>query len=57
MVITIDDQYLVSASEDGCLFIWKISEQEGRVLKRDREICYAEEILITRSDLEEKVKT
>ncbi|KAK3567777.1 hypothetical protein QTP86_026459 [Hemibagrus guttatus] len=54
MVITFDDQYLLSASEDGCLFIWKISEQEGRGLKRDKEMSYAEEILITRSDLEEK---
>ncbi|MCI4377754.1 hypothetical protein PGIGA_G00207350 [Pangasianodon gigas] len=54
MVITFDDQYLLSASEDGCLFIWKITEQEGRGLKRDKEMSYAEEILITKSDLEEK---
>lgn len=55
MVITFDDQYLLSASEDGCLFIWKIVEQEGRALKRDKEMSYAEEILITKTDLEEKV--
>ncbi|KAM9501173.1 cilia- and flagella-associated protein 57 [Clarias gariepinus] len=54
MVITYDDQYLLSASEDGCLFIWKITEQEGHRLKRDKEMIYAEEILITKSDLEEK---
>ncbi|KAK2860815.1 hypothetical protein Q7C36_004981 [Tachysurus vachellii] len=54
MVITFDDQFLLSASEDGCIFIFKITEQEGRGLKRDKAISYAEEILITRSDLEEK---
>lgn len=55
MVITFDDQYLLSVSEDGCLIIWKLIDKEGRGLKREREICYAEEILITKSDLEEKV--
>uniref|UniRef100_A0A8C8F0J8 EML-like second beta-propeller domain-containing protein n=1 Tax=Oncorhynchus tshawytscha TaxID=74940 RepID=A0A8C8F0J8_ONCTS len=54
MVITFDDQYLLTVSEDGCLLIWKIIDKEGRGLKRDKEITYAEEILITKSDLEEK---
>ena len=54
MRITFDDQYLVTVSEDASLFIHKISDKEGRG-KRDRDVPYAEEILITRSDLEEKV--
>ncbi|XP_060782965.1 cilia- and flagella-associated protein 57 [Neoarius graeffei] len=54
MVITFDDQYLLSTSEDGCLFIWKIIEHEGRGLKGDKEMSYAEEVLITKTDLEEK---
>uniref|UniRef100_A0A4W5P762 Cilia and flagella associated protein 57 n=1 Tax=Hucho hucho TaxID=62062 RepID=A0A4W5P762_9TELE len=54
MVFTFDDQYLLTVSEDGCLLIWKIIDKEGRGLKRDKEITYAEEILITKSDLEEK---
>ncbi|XP_046708698.1 cilia- and flagella-associated protein 57 isoform X1 [Silurus meridionalis] len=54
LAITFDEQYLLSASEDGCLFIWRITEQEGRGLKRDKETSFAEEILITKSDLEEK---
>jgi CII-binding regulator of phage lambda lysogenization HflD len=33
---------------------WKIFEKEGRAPKRDKETAYAEEILITKSDLEEK---
>jgi hypothetical protein len=55
MVITFDDQYLLTVSEDCCLLIWKIIDKEGRGLKRDKDITYAEEILITKSDLEEKV--
>ncbi|XP_042164207.1 cilia- and flagella-associated protein 57 [Oncorhynchus tshawytscha] len=54
MVITFDDQYLLTVSEDCCLLIWKIIDKEGRGLKRDKDITYAEEILITKSDLEEK---
>ncbi|XP_072543115.1 cilia- and flagella-associated protein 57 isoform X2 [Salminus brasiliensis] len=54
MMVTFDDQYLLTVSEDGCLLIWKIIDKEGRALKRDKEISYAEEILITKSDLEEK---
>ncbi|XP_062412142.1 cilia- and flagella-associated protein 57-like [Sardina pilchardus] len=54
MMITFDDQYLLSVSKDGCLIIWKLIDKEGRGLKRDKELCYAEEILITKSDLEEK---
>ena len=57
MRITYDDQCLITVSEDGVLMIWKISDKEGRGLKRDKEVGYAEEILITKSDLEEKVST
>merc|ERR1739838_787028 len=54
MKITFDDQFLITVSEDACLLIWKISDKEGRGIKHDKETPYAEEILITKSDLEEK---
>lgn len=54
LVVTYDDQYLLSVSEDGCLMLWKISDKEGRGLKRDKELGYSEEVLITKSELEEK---
>ncbi|XP_063057266.1 cilia- and flagella-associated protein 57-like [Engraulis encrasicolus] len=54
MVITFDDKYLLTVAEDGCVITWKLIDKEGRGLKRDAEVCYAEEILITKSDLEEK---
>lgn len=44
----------VTAAEDGTIVLWKIQDKEGRTLKRDKETTYAEEILITKSDLEEK---
>ncbi|KND04574.1 uncharacterized protein SPPG_00295 [Spizellomyces punctatus DAOM BR117] len=55
--VSYDDQFLFSTSEDGALYVFKISDKEGRGLKRDREIVYADEILVTKSDLEEKNST
>ncbi|KAL4660096.1 WD repeat-containing protein 65-like [Arapaima gigas] len=54
MVITFDDQFLLTVSEDCCLLVWKIIDKDGRVLKRDKEVYYAEEVLVTKYDLEEK---
>ena len=55
MRMSYDDQYLFTVSEDASLFIFKAVDKEGRGMKRDKEVGYAEEILITKSDLEEKV--
>ena len=46
---------MISVSEDASVLIWKIQDKEGRGLKREKDVGYAEEILITKSDLEEKV--
>ncbi|XP_037639358.1 cilia- and flagella-associated protein 57 [Sebastes umbrosus] len=54
MAITLDDQFLLTASEDGCLLMWKVIDKEGRGLKSNRKIIHTEEILVTKSDLEEK---
>ncbi|KAM4581818.1 cilia- and flagella-associated protein 57 [Fundulus diaphanus] len=54
MVITYDDQFLLTVSEDGCLLISKIIDKEGRGLKSNRQIVHTEEILVTKADLEEK---
>ena len=55
MRVTYDDRYLVTVSEDATLIIWKIQDREGRGVKRDKEITYANEILVNRSVLEQKV--
>uniref|UniRef100_A0A3B5QF64 Cilia and flagella associated protein 57 n=1 Tax=Xiphophorus maculatus TaxID=8083 RepID=A0A3B5QF64_XIPMA len=54
MVITYDDQFLLTASEDGCLLISKIVDQKGRSLRSNRQIVHTEEILVTKADLEER---
>lgn len=56
MKITPNDDHLVTISDDCVVMIWKVQDKEGRSVKRDKDIGWAEEILITKSDLEEKVK-
>ncbi|MBN3302205.1 CFA57 protein, partial [Amia calva] len=46
-----DDLFVLTV---GCLLVWKINDKEGRGMKREKEVGYTEEILITKSDLEEK---
>ncbi|KAJ8383718.1 hypothetical protein AAFF_G00215600 [Aldrovandia affinis] len=55
MVITFDDKFLLTISEDGCLLIWQIIWKRY-VQKKDKELCYLKEIYIIKSDLEEKDK-
>ncbi|CAF3796054.1 unnamed protein product, partial [Rotaria magnacalcarata] len=50
--VTFQDEYAVSVGDDGLVILWKL--QEIGVSKKEKETTYAEEILITKSDLEEK---
>ncbi|XP_017350530.1 cilia- and flagella-associated protein 57 isoform X1 [Ictalurus punctatus] len=54
MVVTPGDQYLLTASEDGSLLIWAITDQEGRTLDLVKETDYTEEVICTKAYLEEK---
>ncbi|KGL93039.1 WD repeat-containing protein 65, partial [Charadrius vociferus] len=54
MSVTNDDLFLLTASEDGSIFIWKVYDKGGGILKWEKEVEYAEEVLIMRSDIEEK---
>ncbi|XP_048352772.1 cilia- and flagella-associated protein 57 isoform X2 [Sphaerodactylus townsendi] len=56
MSITVDDQFLLTSAEDGCLVVWKIYDKEGRGLKRERDVPYSDEVLITRTEMEEKTQ-
>lgn len=55
MMVTYDEQFLLTVSEDGCLLMWKLVDQDGRGIEVNRQIVHAEEILVTKADLEEKV--
>mmetsp|Transcript_26004 Transcript_26004/g.85576 ORF Transcript_26004/g.85576 Transcript_26004/m.85576 type:complete len:1192 (-) Transcript_26004:44-3619(-) len=55
MCITYDDSHLFSVSEDGSLLILDVRDKEVRGSKKEKEILpFSEEILVTKSDLEEK---
>lgn len=56
MLLTFDDQFLLTVAEDGCLFTWKVFDKDGRGIKREREVGFAEEVLVTKTDMEEKVR-
>ncbi|XP_054576786.1 cilia- and flagella-associated protein 57 isoform X2 [Eptesicus fuscus] len=56
MLLTFDDQFLLTVSEDGCLFTWKVFDKDGRGIKREREVGFAEEVLVTKTDMEEKAQ-
>ncbi|KAJ9467512.1 77 kDa echinoderm microtubule-associated protein [Diplonema papillatum] len=51
--VTFDESILFTVGEDGCLWMFDIKERDGRVPSK-REVTYAEEILISKADLEEK---
>jgi cilia- and flagella-associated protein 57 len=56
MCMSHDDAYLFVAGANGSLSIFEVQERKGRLRKRDRAdaIPFAQEVLVTRSDLEEK---
>ncbi|NXX21492.1 CFA57 protein, partial [Podargus strigoides] len=56
MSITNDDLFLLTASEDGSIFIWKVYDKGDGITKWKKEVKYAEEVLIMRSDMEEKTQ-
>ncbi|OQS07328.1 WD repeat-containing protein 65-like [Thraustotheca clavata] len=56
MRISFDDLYLLVCGEDGVVCIFEIRDKEGRARPKDgrENTVFAEEILVTKSDLEEK---
>lgn len=44
----------MTVSEDACVMIWRICDKDGRGIKQEHEAVYAQEILVTKTDLEEK---
>eukprot|EP01065_Artemidia_motanka_P053301 TRINITY_DN985_c0_g2_i1.p1 TRINITY_DN985_c0_g2~~TRINITY_DN985_c0_g2_i1.p1 ORF type:complete len:1226 (+),score=563.45 TRINITY_DN985_c0_g2_i1:55-3678(+) len=52
IALTFDESVLFTAAEDCTLYVFDVKEREGRA--KAREITFAEEILISKSDLEDK---
>ncbi|KAJ3066607.1 Cilia- and flagella-associated protein 57 [Podochytrium sp. JEL0797] len=54
MRISFDDSYLFTCGDDGCLWVYKVQEKDSHGSKRDKDVTYSDEILVTKSDLKEK---
>lgn len=57
--LSFDDQYLFSVSSDGCLCVFKVFDKDGKLggLSKERsEFAFADEILVTQADLDEKAQ-
>ncbi|XP_037094875.1 cilia- and flagella-associated protein 57-like [Pollicipes pollicipes] len=56
MAVLADDSQMFTCSSDGTLALWQIQDPEGRLSKRERAIPYAEEILVSKVELDEKTR-
>eukprot|EP00698_Gefionella_okellyi_P006107 TRINITY_DN15567_c0_g1_i1.p1 TRINITY_DN15567_c0_g1~~TRINITY_DN15567_c0_g1_i1.p1 ORF type:complete len:1180 (-),score=311.31 TRINITY_DN15567_c0_g1_i1:65-3577(-) len=54
LIVSPDDALLFSVGEDGTVALFDIKDKEARGPKRDKEDDYSREILVTKSDLEDK---
>ena len=49
-----EESLLFTGGDDGLVMVWKVSDREGRVRASAEPPVFFEEVLVTRSDLEEK---
>ena len=56
MRISYDDSCLFSVAEDGSLFCYRVADKDGRGYHKDKDTQFAEEVLVTKSDVEELVR-
>ena len=57
MRISHDDSMLFCVSDDGCMSVFDIRDKDGQVLKKSSKeptMPFAEEVLVTKADMEEK---
>lgn len=57
MCLTYDDNFLVTASSDGTLVIWKILNNENRRADLDEKLGSCSDVLISRKSLLNKIET
>ncbi|KAI8894275.1 WD40-repeat-containing domain protein [Globomyces pollinis-pini] len=53
---TFNERFLFTAGEDGCIWIYRIQDKEGTLVKREKDWSYSDEILVTKSDLRENYR-
>ncbi|KAG7331728.1 hypothetical protein KOW79_005697 [Hemibagrus wyckioides] len=54
MVVTPGDQYLLTASKDGCLFVWSIIDQNGQTIEKVKELDYTGVVLCEKEFLDKQ---
>jgi peptidoglycan hydrolase CwlO-like protein len=52
-----DNQYLFTAGEDSCIYMMKIISSEPQNLRGAAQIQYSEDVLISRSELVQQLRT
>lgn len=57
MKLSFDDCTLITSSQAGVLSIWKLAYSEGKTIVLDKDFTYFNEILIGKTDLEEKISS
>ncbi|XP_035724749.1 cilia- and flagella-associated protein 57-like [Vespa mandarinia] len=56
IALSYNEQYLVSTDKDGSLCIWKLYYADGKVITVDKGLIFTNEVLIGKTDLEEKIQ-
>ncbi|KAK6624808.1 hypothetical protein RUM44_011672 [Polyplax serrata] len=57
MKLTMEDKTFITCSETGTICIWDVLNVEGKTIALDKNFSYFNEILISKTDLEEKLST
>lgn len=56
--VTNDDRFIITVGRDGCVMVFEIKDKEARGMKlKDGYVKFSEEVLVTRSDLEDLKST
>ncbi|XP_044252622.1 cilia- and flagella-associated protein 57 [Tribolium madens] len=55
MLVSYDDKYLFTGSDEGTICFWKLLNTEGKAIKMDKDFQPSKDILISRQILEERI--
>ncbi|KAJ3275620.1 Cilia- and flagella-associated protein 57 [Terramyces sp. JEL0728] len=54
--MTLNDRFLFTAGEDGSIWIFRVHDKEGKLMKKEKDWTFSDEILVTKSDLRESYR-
>ncbi|XP_050527908.1 cilia- and flagella-associated protein 57-like [Daktulosphaira vitifoliae] len=57
MCITMNDLFFITCSNDGSLCIWEVKNTEDKMIKVHSDFNYLDDILVTASDISDKIAT